>query len=50
MQHGRRKRRMRALTAVGVVDGLGLLCQECRESLLGTSQMEETEEISDQLC
>lgn len=41
---------MWALTAVGAVDGLELLCQECRESLLETSQMEETEEISDQLC
>lgn len=55
MQHGRRKcwreRRTQALTAVGAVDELGLLGQECRGSLLVTSQMEEeTEVISDQLC
>lgn len=47
---GRRRRRLRALTAVGAVEGPELLCQECRESLLETSQMEETEGISDQLC
>lgn len=42
-------RRTRALTAVGAVGELELVGQECRESLLFTSQMEEdTEVISDQ--
>lgn len=55
MQHGRRKcwreRWAQSITAVGAADELGLLGQECRESLLVTSQMEEeTDVISDQLC
>lgn len=42
---------IRDLTAVGAVGELELLGQECRESLLGMSQMEEGTGVnSRQLC
>lgn len=55
MQHSNwkywHKRQIQALTAVGAVGELELLGQECRDSLLATSQMEEdTDVMSDQLC